>query len=1204
MKRTQISQTSRQIGNVTCSTHSFQPPLTPQNANHIRFPKKTRTTSSQIDLPLLTLQTPKASQFKRSSTDMTPTINLTYASTLRNPSQSQFQNVKQKLIKQVHKVMNLNSLHHMKYKRVLLERRSVVEGGQSRFLGRKGDSRNRSQLTNFIQKELSTMEEKSNLIFNNRRINEDEIRLTRELEEYKDGFDAKHNMLIESGLGIREKLMVTGERNRALKENLRLSNPTRLIRGRIQKQKKLEDQRNFKKVFCKNLGRNFDNKKKIELYRYLKDNVLKNMTFSTPQKRPQNSRKKKAHSLREKKKTSTEKSASRKHKIRLQKIVSNKFKTEQVDLEQIFRSYPKFLEFLEKEKQLFDHYKKAQCQGILEKAGIRRLLQNSVFQRQELVNLTHDFRNEFKREQDLQKRVNLALILGTNLSFKIKSVFKEQGNLFCLILSQLAKDFEVFRQLVGKSIREISFENKAELMNLSKRNQVDKEYYDSQLQMVREMGKKKERRFEVKEEETNLMRKLIFELEQKNEKYLRIIQDLKSKGGFNRQVESKSVRAKFKNIIKKLLPGSAKVKKPSIQNVSQKLMKRHREESRQFQKYQSIGNKFTVFKPSQTSFKTSQTIFASKMTLNDNSLRRMQAKNFESRKGEALYSEDENQSRESNPNFNLLDVPEQECFTLPSFNSDTRESYLMHLQYQNNQKAFKGGVNRPRNTYSPRMRTEGVCSQCKRDASFQIRRMDSRLLNKRTETIENSAALPRIGKYLLSDIEDVSKFYLLPQEPVGNKGVQVGPSTRHAQAQTDISLVDPIFDGIFLDTARLKKFISEFTIRMNFSTKDICKRIADIKEIQLDNRRSERVSKSRSNFLRKSFKRFQTRRNCGLYSKSILRDQVNMSQPALQDRMSIRMNSLRDKHQKEIVNAPDVFKSAFNHSLMFHRVIQETTNSEIFRNLSDMDKKKLLSRNSIVNDKQDLAYKNTSEKTKRSKEQASRNSSGFFSTSSRTSGPLRLSMTKSLVVNLETICKEVFENYLKNEVLKEKVNVHSKEKLIKHITAFLMSEEMKNKNLLSKNNKYMLVFNMLKKIIRVPSSYNHLKRNRSFAKNVDEFSNQSEEESEAFAGPNKSKKKKLSKKMKRINSCPKVNWKPGKRKKVPLQSFSIRNNILGQPKFHKIWRSLYQFICIKIGKNKQGFSKRSTYYWHKFFFLGPISNERRSVAETGPKLGI
>ena len=1143
--------------------------LTLQNQNHLSIPKiKLTRSTSKLTTSFRGRKPSKVfKSFRKTESGETPFMfSFVPGKTIQLVEKSKSFRVRKvkklnnQIIQKIEKLASFAKVEKEKLKRNMLEQRSKITDENHFFPKEFQKQDSQSHLAEFINKKLSKLELKNDIIANDRQISFQNIHFENadQKMDFRDNFDLKKQFKqkVYTECDLREKLMITGERNRLLRDSFRRSNASNSILTEINRKKREKELSGFKRVFCSNLGLNFDRKKKQELFQFIKQKILKTVTKRAKTQAPKVSgRSAKLEVSTKRKPVSTPPKKTPNHLANLKSISKKTESNTTFNIKNLFRAYPGFTRFLEANPDLLSHFKQPLTRQITLKYNTKKLLQNAVYNRQEFADFIRECRSNFKREENLQNRIHLAIVLGTNLAYKLKAIYKEQGDFICMVISQVAKDFESFRQLVGRTVYQTVKSHKEELIKIEKRRDDQKKYFEGQLKMIEESHKKNERRSVIIEEECSLMKKLIYELQTKNERYLRIIEELKeNKKRRNYGTDSQKVRDKFKNIIRRLIPENKFPGKRSFLNISKRIIKRN--VNRRVRNSLKKSAEKSQLIESRKSFINSHTVFQSKDVDQDKNLTRMYMRMYTqmgSRSQQIYSSGSENSVVSEEKKTNLLSIPQNESRKeLPPQKSGLIEKLMKSSSFKTREIKEKG-LAKTQHAESQKKLKKQECNKSVSDVT--------------TGTCEQEALVPRIGQYLLADIEEVSRFYLLPDRCVNHRAVQMTPKMADKCVQTNITLMLPVYDEVFSNMGVMRAFIQDFVLRRNFSAKDISQRIADIKRIQRENRMSENINHSKSTFLKSSLKRFPTKKNYGLYTK-INTNEVSTKKMILCKRVSIRLDLNSTKNKREFAQTHDLSKSAFNHSIVSQKQIKPNP-SPILRNMSHLSREQMQSKNSF---QQDLLTCRASSKGA-DKDPSNIKSIVISNSNSNLSHDSEKSVSKNSKKNLEQICREVFDSFIKKEVVNNQMNLRSKEKFLKHITAFLLSEEIKNKSLLSKNNKFTLIFRILKRIIRVPASFRHLRKNRSFSKTrnhspLSDDSDSDQTQDQFAESPSQSKLNQALKSQRR-SSCPQI-WRFGLRGfRRPTRVVSKFNRIFHRPRLVHIWRALKGYISASIIRRRK-----------------------------------
>ena len=441
-----------------------------------------------------------------------------------------------------------------------------------------------------------------------------------------------------------------------------------------------------------------------------------------------------------------------------------------------------FIKFLESSKGIKSHFENCLTREILFDFMFPKRFHNEVLSRKEISQLMVDLSEKFKKEDDLRKRVHLALIVCSDVSFKLKGVYKEQGQLLKLIIGQVAQDFERFRTMVGKNVYRTMKTQQIELSKVQERRQKQALACEGRIKLLLEQQEVQKKQNLLKDQESTAIKRLLYELQKKNEQYLRKIQDLESK--IYNGTASVRARNKFRKIIHKIIP-----ERMSIMRASRKIM-----ENKLVRPRESIGK-------------------AAEQTFNS----------FKADADEKII-----QSARSSKNsiFSNKNVDIKICTRLNS----ERGSCFSFISHPTINEPGPLDLLIPKDTIrgSPRINMPSKMKNVDQSSQSQRFSVWSKPQRERPDSMMPRELPKHIYTYLVSDIEKVSRFYVIPDGTMCNQATQAETPTRSLGCQTDISLIKPIYDDIFRDKSTLREFVKDFNFRQNLKIDSLLNRVMDL----------------------------------------------------------------------------------------------------------------------------------------------------------------------------------------------------------------------------------------------------------------------------------------------------------------------------------------------------------------------------------------
>lgn len=458
------------------------------------------------------------------------------------------------------------------------------------------------QLKNVIENKLNKINLIKNLTIKNDILNthkDNKFRLLKKEQIGNGGqYDihkSKRDIKIKTELSMREMLQLTGERNRILKQTLTSKKSDYKTFA-----KELEKEKKEKKI---KLFKNFLTKDEIpELHLNYKNDYKKLL------KKPSSNRNKENKNNRKLNLLPSKCNSARSFKIKSPKILKTcptntllintpiiKFQDSKPKTTNDFQFPTHFNLFISSNQHLINHFKDESTQKLLKKYKPQKKFQNKVYNRLEIESLIHDLTCFFKNEKSLHKKFNLASTIGIDLSYKLKIVFKEFGSLLSLIFSEMIYNFNFFKELVGKTNYEIIKNHQLEIIKMKSQSNKIENIGNKKLKFLEDEHQKEKLKNKFQDEERELMKKLIFELQQKDEQNLEIISQLKKKVSQATEGDfSTHIKNKFKSIVKKLIPTSPQQKKMSFCQVSKKIM--NMKNSTEVNNRSSFQNKKNIIK--------------------------------------------------------------------------------------------------------------------------------------------------------------------------------------------------------------------------------------------------------------------------------------------------------------------------------------------------------------------------------------------------------------------------------------------------------------------------------------------------------------------------------------------------------------------------------------------------------------------------------
>lgn len=869
--------------------------------------------------------------------------------------------------------------------------------------------------------------------------------------DFKDIFDHRQQEKmgeIKCELSMREKLMMTSQQNWAIRGSFPEKQPMALFVKELDRQKRRKMMKKFRQVFCKNLvkteaTRGPDSDRKAGLQRVKTPRVLKRVP-KTKSARPQikATEAAKKHSLL----------AQMKQFRRRPEDVEEKHQAEKNDIKKMFWASPSLLRFLEENEAIRRLFEKPETKAILRQFPIGANGQQKVLNRSELANLAWKMEHFFKCEQQIFRRMHLGFVLGVDLAFKLKSVYKELGGLITRIFAQLAKDFTGFKKMVGKLTYQTVRQHQDEILKMRRKQEKESEICEKRIQILRAAQDKKDEHNRMKDNERDLMKKLIFELQTKSEKQLRTIQSLENRLKCRPDSAEKGrIQDKFRSIVNRLMPKNPKSRRMSFAAVSSRIIQLNRRGDPQ-QKSTSVVDPRDAHQDSPLVFKRVSTF---KQLEGGSSIRRESNKNkFQlKRLSKKLFSE--SSIKDNNEQSKLL-IPNSR--TRLSFKEVQRRSFtnqhsirssIWHMDTRNSERKryLKENTRRLRSS-----RNQGECDSG----------------SNRSRSSKNAKAL-KIGPYLVDDLEQVSKFYLVPDGEMKHRAVQTVTPAHDKQVQTDLSLARPMFNRVFEDPKRLVNFVREFHFRRNIGHSVVLKRLLDMKEIRSEDEDEEDSESDETRSMRISIKRQNTKmRTLGLFTK-IMRKNPTPSQH-VNKRLSIMLSPGELPRNLDILENT-VHSNRSNFGYLSSSQIRRATPSTNF-----------LANN--YSPKNEPVYPRKREDSLRRSTILQEYSNKSITLVSSKSNHLQSLSSSDLNEDAEAqktkkLCRKVFSDFLKEEIFRYKRDRKDYRGMLILVLKFLMCEEMKSEKLAKKNRQCKAILSLLKTISAPSSHFGKLQRSKS-----------------------------------------------------------------------------------------------------------------------------
>jgi hypothetical protein len=477
--------------------------------------------------------------------------------------------------------------------------------------------------------------------------------------------------------------------------------------------------------------------------------------------------------------------------------------------------------------------------------------------------------------------------------------------------------------------------------------------------------------------ENRTMKIIIENLKKKNENFEKLIEDMKKiennleiRQSFARK-KSVRIKNKFKKIVKKVIPMNANNKRMSILDLTKKLkfMKKiNLEKANDVKEKNQFLNVETKFNTPIKDYKRKNLKFFS-----------------ENKKYKISNSVTEIQE------LDKIEVPKNKYLNKHK-RKMLRTASGFHKRADNNLINIKINLVKDKTENKKKKKKEKI----------------------KLETINDEY----IGNHLVKDIEQVSKFYLIPDGGMKHQTTQMTISTQEKPTQTEISLTDDVYNNIFKNNIMLKKFVEDYNFRINVSHKNVIDRISVLQNSGL--------RKKNSLISLEKFKEFSKR----VIPRGKKEHTIERTNKLLNFKKSVfemiqKMPEHNEPSKKTHFTYSNYKKKSLNQNHLRVRkknyATQRNFDKICFRDEMDSTGEKLYSRDQI---------------------------------------------------------KEIFEEFI-NEELLNKFNISNPETKLIWITKFFMNEEMKNEKLINENKKIETINNMLKKLFINKDNFEKEKNSRS-----------------------------------------------------------------------------------------------------------------------------
>jgi hypothetical protein len=1045
--------------------------------------------------------------------------------------------------------LNLGSLTKKEQTKKLLRKISMNNlGMKERVL-----KPQQSQLQELISSKLDKVNIPCELMKEHRGLSFTKIQLGNKVAkvDYKDIFDKRQEEKencekIRDQMNVRERLLLTSERNFIIRKALMEKKTINSFSKELDKKKKKKMMQKFKKVFKTTLGDEKEEKKPIKLNLFLKSafkmkQKAQTLRFKYSMKRNKTNSSTTPKTLLSQMELKRGSTSSSKGKFLSAFSKSKQLKTQKSDLKRLYWSNPKFLAFLNEHPTLRSFFENPLTINILKKFTIPHYSQHQVLNRSELTNLIWKTKNYFKCEEKYFNRIHLAFIVGVDMAFKLRLVYKEHGDLMAMLFAQLAKDFENFKILVGKSTYQTMKNQQMEIQKIKNNFQKENEIFEKRIELMRETNQQKKNNEEMIDNERILMKKLIHDLQVKNEEQLRYIQKLENNAKVgNPNKDDNKVQNKFKRIVNKLLPNSQRQKKLSFAMVSSRIiqLKRDSNQAGGFEENKNTQDKSKYFYKRVSTFRKFH-----KDDSNDDPVSMVTSQNF-------LKNTTKNMGLVS------LEKSDKKKFLIPNCQSQMSIKNINRRSLTN--KETQNSIKRLRTRFSYKNSYDKKDSRVK----FHYTKNHSRCSFESSNQSAQSRALDKIGPYLISDLDKVSKFYVIPDGGMKHQSVQTMAKMQSKEVQTELSLSQPVFDQIFSNRNTMIEYIKDFLLRQNLSHRQVLKRISDLKEIKKEEEPSESSSVSEdTKHIRMSIQRQHTKmRTLGRFTKMVRHSKSGSNN--INKRLSIMITPSHTQKNFEMNEAfQNLNKSGFNYLSSSQIRKPPTSNNFLIHNFSPKNE------NTSYKKRQVESYNRTPLLTMNSKNSVTL--MGSTSNNECLMSVSDFSETKEQK-DIKKICKKVLHEYIKDEIEKGKKKTRGNKQLLNLITKYLMNEEIKNEKLIEKKKKFQMIIDILKDVLSAKVVFSKDKRSKSVSlKNKKIKKPVLPRESSKFEDniliEINQKPMMLDKSLTQVRSCPnlfnltslKINFLPKNNK----------SNIFFNKKFQNLWVSFKNHLNKNINHN-------------------------------------
>lgn len=922
-------------------------------------------------------------------------------------------------------------------------------------------------------------------------------------------------MEIQTEMSVRDKLELTGQKNRVLYKSIRQKVKQSTFAEELDKQKKLNATRKFKTVFAK-MGT-----QQKKLLGHLQNGLKIRKLFSSRTRRRLQSK----HSPRgsNKENTGTRNSRGKGHLLGVPKSPKNLWSLDsqrKLILPIDFREYTWSFQGLKR------HFKHAMTREVLHNFHFAKQFYNEILDREEVWSLKDKVVNFFGCEKSLKRRLHMAVVQGADIAYKLKLVYKEQGELLSLIFEQIAEDVAGFRQNVGKTAYKLVQNNKNEINKAKERFKEREQVFETRLKLLAQKHEKEKKKGKLQDEERILMRKLIYELQEKNEKYARTVERLKNrKETFEKKasvVESNQVRNRFKKIVRKIIPVSPPTRRFSFVGVTKKLKQFH------------LKSKHKPESKTPLDKDSARDVSIQVKTERDSVTKqydRMNLKKFSQpvSKKRMLYSSESESSAKKTKTPELSD-PNRKVGVYRRGLSKGKSRFMQTLNINGLGRLDVTGSGQP-----------GTCRQCQMRAmgqSSQRRLTQNMFGSERKERMPNHVSQPkRIGLYLLKDIEKVSKFYIVPDGGMNHKATQAGLDYREMSTQTELTLVDRIFDDIMGSQKTFTLLVKDFHFRRSISYQKVLERISVMKKQRRESRADNLgVPSAKYNGVRKSIRKMATDSLVNDVFMNLHRLKSIHSGPRKAGPMRMTIKPPFGEHELD----EEEIRSFSNFGTSSQNLvpIKLTKMDSLYRNM-----------HLPVTGAYD-AEQRKSEKKKLSI--LSKSNSQYY----HRENFLNRSDDKEQI-------QKIFDEFLEENLLYEKKDLISRETKLIWVTQYLIQEEGKNSRLAQKNQMYRETNQMLKGMIQIHRKKNHRTKSLQLSREP------------PFGAPSE-----LDATARRMQRAHSVTQKSSKSKSTQLANFvaqkrasddsQARKHIFGKASNRGLWAALKMHLISKLNGSKPG----------------------------------